>query len=116
MRSHARIGSQLLGSSRRPLLQLASRICLEHHENWDGSGYPNGLRGDDISLEGRIVAVADVFDALGSSRCYKDPWTLVSIRRFFSDQSGRKFDPELVNLLFDGWDEAQTLRERFPDD
>jgi response regulator RpfG family c-di-GMP phosphodiesterase len=115
MRSHARLGSQLLASSRRPLLQLASQICLQHHENWDGSGYPNNLKGEDISLEGRIVALADVFDALGSARCYKDPWTLVRIRGFISDQVGRKFDPRLVTLLYDNWDEAESLRQRFPD-
>ena len=116
MRSHARLGSQLLASSRRPLLQLASQICLEHHENWDGRGYPNALVGEDISLEGRIVALADVFDALGSARCYKDPWSLVRIRSFVSEQSGRKFDPRLVTLLFENWDEAEALRQRYPDD
>jgi response regulator RpfG family c-di-GMP phosphodiesterase len=116
MRSHARLGSQLLASSRRPLLQLASQICLEHHENWDGRGYPNSLVGEDISLEGRIVALADVFDALGSARCYKDPWSLVRIRSFVSEQSGRKFDPRLVTLLFENWDEAEALRQRYPDD
>jgi putative nucleotidyltransferase with HDIG domain len=116
MRSHARLGAQLLASSRRPLLQLASQICLEHHENWDGSGYPNGLKGEDISLEGRIVALADVFDALGSVRCYKDAWELVRIRSFVSDQSGRKFDPRLVTLLFENLDEAQDLRRQYPDD
>jgi response regulator RpfG family c-di-GMP phosphodiesterase len=97
-------------------LQLGAQICLEHHENWDGSGYPNGLRGEDISLEGRIVALADVFDALGSQRCYKDPWSLVRIRSFVSEQAGRKFDPRMVTLLFDHWDEAESLRQRYPDD
>jgi putative nucleotidyltransferase with HDIG domain len=116
MRSHARLGAQLLATSRRPLLQLAAQICLEHHENWDGSGYPNGLHGEDISLEGRIVALADVFDALGSARVYKDPWTLVRIRNYVSDQTGRKFDPRLVTLLFENWDEAEALRQRYPDD
>jgi putative nucleotidyltransferase with HDIG domain len=116
MRSHARLGAQMLSNSRRPLLQVAAQICLEHHENWDGSGYPNALKGEDISLEGRIVALADVFDALGSARCYKDPWTLVRIRNYISDQIGRKFDPRLVTLLFEQWDEAEALRQRFPDD
>ena len=116
MRSHARLGAQMLAASKRPLLQLASRICLEHHENWDGSGYPNGVRGEDISLEGRIVAVADVFDALGSARVYKDPWSTERIREFMTGQSGSKFDPQLVQLLFTHWDEAQTLRQRYPDD
>ena len=67
MRTHAQLGAQMLAPSKRPLLQLASRICMEHHENWDGSGYPNGLLGEAISLEGRIVALVDVFDALGLS-------------------------------------------------
>ena len=115
MRSHARLGAQMLSASRRPLLRLASRVCLEHHENWDGSGYPHGLAGDAISLEGRIVAVADVFDALGSARSYKRPWDAGRIRGFVSEQSGRKFDPRLVELLFAHWDEAEALRARYPD-
>jgi len=116
MRSHARLGAQMLASSRRPLLQLAARICLEHHENWDGSGYPVGMDGERISLEGRIVAVADVFDALGSARVYKQPWDAHRIRTFMREQSGRKFDPRLVDLLFTHWDEALALRQRYPDD
>ena len=115
MRSHARLGAQMLAASRRPLLQLASRICLEHHENWDGSGYPNALKGEAISLEGRIVALADVFDALGSARVYKDPWSEQRIRDFINEQSGRKFDPRLVELLHGNWDEALALRQQHPD-
>jgi response regulator RpfG family c-di-GMP phosphodiesterase len=106
----------MLSASHRPLLQLAARICLEHHENWDGSGYPNGIRGEDISLEGRIVALADVFDALGSVRVYKDAWPAERIRDFIQGQSGKKFDPALVQLLFDNWGEAESLRQRYPDD
>ena len=116
MRTHARLGAQMLSASHRPLLQLAARICLEHHENWDGSGYPNGIRGEDISLEGRIVALADVFDALGSVRVYKDAWPAERIRDFIQGQSGKKFDPALVQLLFDNWGEAESLRQRYPDD
>jgi response regulator RpfG family c-di-GMP phosphodiesterase len=115
MRSHAQLGAQMLGNSKRPLLQLASRICLEHHENWDGSGYPNGLHGEAISLEGRVVALADVFDALGSTRVYKAPWPRERIREFLIEQTGRKFDPRLIDLLFDRWDDAEALRTQYPD-
>ena len=115
MRSHAQLGAQMLGNSKRPLLQLASRICLEHHENWDGSGYPNGLQGEAISLEGRIVALADVFDALGSDRVYKAPWPRERIRKFLIEQTSRKFDPHLIDLLFARWDDAEALRKQYPD-
>jgi len=115
MRSHAQLGAQMLGNSKRPLLQLASRICLEHHENWDGSGYPNGLHGEAISLEGRIVALADVFDALGSNRVYKAPWPRERIREFLIEQTSRKFDPHLIDLLFARWDDAEALRKQYPD-
>ena len=115
MRSHAQLGAQMLGNSKRPLLQLAARICLEHHENWDGSGYPRGLQGEVISLEGRIVALADVFDALGSTRVYKAPWPRERIRDFLIEQTGRKFDPHLIDLLFARWDDAEALRKQYPD-
>ncbi|MDE2407254.1 MAG: DUF3369 domain-containing protein [Xanthomonadaceae bacterium] len=115
MRTHAQLGAQMLAPSKRPLLQLASRICLEHHENWDGSGYPNGLQGEAISLEGRIVALVDVFDALGSTRVYKVPWPQSKIREFLVEQTGRKFDPRLVDLLFAHWDAAEALRLQYPD-
>jgi putative nucleotidyltransferase with HDIG domain len=115
MRTHAQLGAQMLAPSKRPLLQLASRICMEHHENWDGSGYPNGLLGEAISLEGRIVALVDVFDALGSTRVYKAPWSRPQIREFLVEQTGRKFDPQLVNLLFEHWDAADALRLQYPD-
>ncbi len=115
MRSHAELGAQMLGASKRPLMQLAAQVAREHHENWDGSGYPSGTRGDRIGLAGRIVALVDVFDALGSHRCYKRAWGDDEVRAFIQGQSGRKFDPQLVEVLFSVWDQAQEIRRTLPD-
>ncbi len=115
MRTHAELGARLLGKSKRPLLKLAAEIALTHHDNWDGSGYPRGLAGDAIPIAGRITMLADVFDALGSQRCYKDPWPIEDIRAYLVEQSGIKFDPRLVELLFENWERVQTVRAKFPD-
>jgi response regulator RpfG family c-di-GMP phosphodiesterase len=115
MRTHAELGARLLGSSQRPVLRLASEIAASHHENWDGSGYPLGLAGDAIPVSGRITMVADVFDALGSRRCYKEPWPADRIRAFMHEQRGSKFDPAVVDCLFEQWDEAMELRRELPD-
>lgn len=115
MKTHAIIGYELLRQSKRPAIRMAAQICRDHHENWDGSGYPRGLSRDEISLEGRLVAVADVFDALGSKRCYKEPWEPAEIRRHMEAQIGKKFEPRLVEILFDNWDEALELRIQYPD-
>ncbi|HEY2395180.1 MAG TPA: DUF3369 domain-containing protein [Rudaea sp.] len=115
MRTHAEIGAKLLGDSRRPVLSLAAEIARNHHENWDGSGYPGGLVGEKIPISGRITAVADVFDALGSRRCYKESWTSDRIRTFMLEQRGRKFDPTLIDRLLAHWDEALAMRASLPD-
>jgi len=115
MRTHAEIGHQMLERSPRDVLQLAAEIALSHHENWDGSGYPKGLRGEEIPISGRITMLADVFDALGSDRCYKDAWEWSRIKQFILEQRGIKFDPRLVDLLMDHWDEAVAIRTDLPD-
>lgn len=115
MRTHAKLGAQWLSASRLPLLQLASIIAEDHHENWDGSGYPRGLRGEEISISGRITALADVVDALGSKRCYKEAWSAEDIRAFVREQTNIKFDPRLVKLLFDHWDRVEGIRAQLPD-
>ena len=115
MRTHAELGARLLGGSGRPLLRLAAEIAHTHHENWDGSGYPRGLAGTDIPLSGRITMVADVFDALGSRRCYKQAWDSTEIRAHLVQLRARKFDPHLVDLLLQRWEEALQLREQWPD-
>jgi response regulator RpfG family c-di-GMP phosphodiesterase len=115
MRTHVAIGHQMLSQSRRGLMQTAAEIALTHHENWDGSGFPQGLSGEAIPISGRITMLADVFDALGSRRCYKEAWAPARIREFIVEQSGVKFDPKLVQLLLDHWDEAEAIRVKFPD-
>jgi len=115
MRTHAELGARLLGDSRRPVLRLAAEIARNHHENWDGSGYPAGLSAEAIPISGRVTMVADVFDALGSRRCYKEPWATEDIRAYMLDERGRKFDPALIDRLMAKWDEALALREKLPD-
>jgi response regulator RpfG family c-di-GMP phosphodiesterase len=115
MRQHAEIGHQMLSHSRRGILKLAAEIALTHHENWDGSGYPRGLAGEAIPISGRITMLADVYDALGSHRCYKEPWPPAAIRDYLLEQSGKKFDPKLVRLVIDNWDTIEDIRARMPD-
>ena len=99
MRQHAQIGAEIIGEHESGLLRMARSIALTHHEKWDGSGYPLGLKGEEIPLEGRIVAIADVFDALTSVRPYKPAWPLEEAVDFLRRESGRHFDPELVELF-----------------
>jgi hypothetical protein len=96
MREHTTIGSGILSGSRVPLVQMAEEIARTHHERWDGSGYPNGLAGEQIPLVGRIVAICDVFDALMSDRPYKDAWPFEDAIAEIESQGGKHFDPGLV--------------------
>ena len=99
MQSHATIGADIIGEHPHGMLRLARNIALSHHEKWDGSGYPNGLAGEAIPLEGRIVAIADVFDALTSVRPYKAAWPVEEAVEFLRQQRGQHFDPALVDLF-----------------
>ena len=96
MRTHTTIGADLLSGHDSPLMKTAAQIALTHHERWDGGGYPNGLRGEDIPMEGRIVALCDVFDALISQRPYKEKWPLGQAVMNIEAESGGAFDPYLV--------------------
>lgn len=115
MRMHAQIGEQLLSDSRHPLIQMACEIAGSHHEKWDGSGYPRGLQGESIPLSGRIVAVADVLDALTSVRPYKKAWTFDEAKDFIVDGRGRHFCPRCVDALLASWSEIQQVHQDFPD-
>ena len=115
LRQHPAIGSRIIGDHKSSLLQLAATIALCHHEKWDGSGYPNGLAGEDIPLEARIVSLVDVFDALTSVRPYKKAWPIEEALEFIRDQSGSHFDPMLVDVFMDCLPEILHIRERWAD-
>ncbi len=116
MKQHASKGHQILDGSSSPLLQMAATIALSHHEKYDGSGYPQGLTGEAIPLVGRIVAVADVFDALTSARPYKLAWGIEQAVSFMRAQRGRHFDPQCVDVFLERFDEVLAIRERFLND
>jgi putative two-component system response regulator len=115
MRRHPSIGYSILDGSESALIRLGAEIALTHHEKFDGSGYPQGLRGDRIPLPGRIVAIADVFDALTSERPYKAAWDIERARAFLLENSGSHFDPACVDAFMAVWEEALKIRERFVD-
>lgn len=110
MQLHTRVGHEILADSESELLRLAATIALTHHEHYDGSGYPLGLAGEEIPLEGRITAVADVFDALLSERAYRPALSLDEATRIIQQGRGSHFDPRIVDLLFDRLDEALAVR------
>jgi len=116
MKTHAEIGYDMLKSSNRPIIKAASTIAREHHEKWNGSGYPRGLKGEQIHIYGRITAIADVFDALGNDRVYKKAWKLDRILELFKEESGKHFDPNLVDLFFENLDEFLKIRDRYQED
>ncbi|MGS0695050.1 HD domain-containing phosphohydrolase [Shewanella sp. 0m-4] len=111
MQRHAEIGAEIIGDHSDPLLEMARRIALTHHEKWDGSGYPNGLVGEEIPIEGRIVAIADVFDALTSIRPYKKAWSVEETVALIESEAGKQFDPELVEHFKQIIDEAIKIRD-----
>jgi putative two-component system response regulator len=113
MQSHATIGAEIIGEHDRGVLALARQIALTHHEKWDGSGYPNGLAGEDIPLVGRICAIADVFDALTSIRPYKKAWTEEEAVAFLVKQKGMHFDPALVELFIAQLPAIRAIRQRW---
>jgi putative two-component system response regulator len=116
MRRHAEIGYEILRDSPSPILQLAATIAFSHHEKFDGSGYPQGLAGTQIPLPGRIVAVADVFDALTSERPYKSAWPLEQACDFLRQNRGTHFDPACVDAFFAAWPEVLDVRRQFSDE
>jgi len=115
MKRHTGVGKEILGSSLRPLLRAASVIAFEHHERWDGKGYPLGKAGAEISLSGRIVSMCDVFDALYTKRVYKEAWPLDKVLELFRTESGGAFEPRLVDILLERVDDLLAITERFED-
>ena len=115
MKSHAKIGADMLKKSERRTLQYASIIAGQHHEKWDGTGYPAGLKGEDIHVAARICTLADVFDALGSDRCYKEAWSNEEIIKYIKAQTGKQFEPKLVTIFLDNFEDIAAVRKSFPD-
>ncbi len=115
MDKHVIYGYDMLKYSTRPLLKTASIVALEHHEKWDGTGYPNGLKEEEIHIFGRITAVADVFDALGSDRVYKKAWNDEEIFELFRNEKGKHFDPTLIDIFFDNLEKFLAIRDTFKD-
>ena len=113
MKQHALIGAKILENSTSPLLQLAHKLALEHHEKCDGTGYPYGLKGEEISIEGRIVTIADVFDALTSKRPYKKAWSVEEAIDLLKDEAGKHFDPQLVDLFIGQIDSIIEIKNTY---
>lgn len=115
MNTHVTLGYEMLRHTDKKLLKIAATVAHEHHEKWDGSGYPRGLKGEDISIYGRITAIADVFDALGSDRIYKKAWKDEDIFQMFEDEKGKHFDPTLVDIFLNNVNDFLVVRDKFCD-
>jgi len=113
MQTHVNIGVEILSGSDSELMDMAAEVAQNHHEKWDGSGYPCALSGEDIPLTGRVVAVADVFDALTTERPYKDAWPIEKAVEFLKDQSGKHFEPRLVELFVEILPDILAIREQY---
>jgi len=113
MKTHTAIGAEILSGGNSELLEQARLIALTHHEKWDGSGYPKGLKGEDIPLVGRIVALADVYDALTSERPYKKAWSSEKAVSYIKEMSGTQFDPKLVDLFVEILPKVMSISERY---
>jgi putative two-component system response regulator len=112
MERHAERGQKILESSTSDVVRLAAEIAVSHHERWDGTGYPRGLKGRAIPIGGRIVAVVDVFDALTSERPYKKAWSLAEAQDFLRSNAGSHFDPACVEAFLSRWAEVRVLAEK----
>jgi response regulator RpfG family c-di-GMP phosphodiesterase len=115
MKEHAYLGYKMLEHSSRPLMKAAAIVAREHHERFDGKGYPRGLKGYEIHIYGRITAIADVFDALGSERVYKKAWSDEKIFAFLKEEREKQFDPKLIDIFFENLDEFLAIRNQFKD-
>lgn len=115
IRQHAEFGYQILKDSDKPTIQLAATLARQHHERWDGTGYPNGVLGENIAIESRIAALLDVFDALLNQRPYKAAWPLEQVKATLMTERGKHFDPLLVDTLMQHLDELMAIQQQYPD-
>ncbi|MEG3637828.1 HD domain-containing phosphohydrolase [Magnetococcus sp. PR-3] len=115
MRRHPEYGAAIIGEHDSELMNMSKEISLSHHEKWDGTGYPKGIKGEDISLAGRIVAIADVFDALTSERPYKKAWSVEKAVQIIDEGAGSHFDPSLTPVFHEVLPEVLEIKERYAD-
>jgi response regulator RpfG family c-di-GMP phosphodiesterase len=115
MQNHAKLGYEMLKHSKRAIIKAAAIIAYQHHEKYNGKGYPQGLKGDEIHIYGAITAIADVFDALGSDRVYKKAWDDERIINLFIEETGEHFHPILANLFLANFEKFVEIREKFKD-
>ncbi|EGQ7698963.1 HD domain-containing protein [Vibrio vulnificus] len=115
IQTHCEVGYRLLNNNKAKIMKLAALVALQHHEHWDGHGYPYQLRADEIHVFSRVTAIADVFDALLSERCYKAAWDIHRVIDFFEQQKGKQFDPYLTELLLNNIDHFVEIRNCYPD-
>jgi len=113
MMKHAEYGSRIIGEQDSELLQMASTIAITHHEKWNGTGYPNGIKGTDIPLVGRICAITDVFDALTTERPYKKAWSVEKTIELIKEEKGEHFDPDLVDAFLDVMPDVLTIKDKY---
>jgi len=113
--SHPQLGAKILGEHPSALVKMAANIALTHHERWDGNGYPNGLRAEDIPIEGRITSLSDVFDALTTIRPYKSAWDENEVLNYIKEQSSISFDPKLVDIFINNIQAFLDIRQAYQD-
>jgi response regulator RpfG family c-di-GMP phosphodiesterase len=116
IKTHTTLGYEMLCHSERELLRAAAVVAQQHHERWDGKGYPNSTAGEDIHVFGRITAIADVFDALSSDRVYKKAWPDEKIDNLFREERGAQFDPALIDVYFQEKERLKEIRREYRDE
>jgi len=116
MKNHAIYGANIIGNHHSDILRLAKQVALNHHEKWDGSGYPNGLKGIEIPLCARVVSIADVFDALTSERPYKPAWSFEEAMKYIEESAGTHFEPELVKIFLEKKDKVKEIMKAYHED
>lgn len=115
IKNHTTIGYEVLKQSNRRIMKMAATIALQHHERWDGTGYPSGISGEDIDIFARITSVCDVYDALSHKRIYKDAWPEEEVHDYFKEMRSKMFDPAIVDKLFENIDDIIAIKEKYPD-
>ena len=116
MQQHSQYGYDILKGSRVPLMQMAAQVALDHHEKWNGTGYPHQIKGEDISVYGRLTTLSDVFDALTSKRCYKEAWSYERALDLIKEEKEKHFDPDLADIFINNIDNMIRIKENHKDE